>query len=124
MSAVKGDWSGMLTSIPSAGELFHLYMTGLGWVRTPQTTGVPASLIEPNPIEWKLHCELLPDRQPLKLVFAGLAPGMLGVYQSSFRMPRLPAGSAAPTGLSCILQGPYLGLEHEPNGREGSAYPE
>ncbi|HEX6986167.1 MAG TPA: hypothetical protein VF170_12375, partial [Planctomycetaceae bacterium] len=98
MAAVRGDWSALLTAAPAAGELFHVYMTGLGPVKDRETTGVPASLTKPNPIEWKLSCELLPWHKPAELLFAGLAPGMLGIYQTTFRMPDPPPGAAPPEG--------------------------
>jgi uncharacterized protein (TIGR03437 family) len=105
MAAIQGDWAGILTALPSAGELFHIYMAGLGPVIMRETTGVPASLTTPNPIEWKLGCEFLPDRQPVAPIFAGLAPGMLGIYQTTFRMP---AGVAQSTAFRCVLESPVM----------------
>jgi uncharacterized protein (TIGR03437 family) len=114
MKAAKGDWSGSLSSVPLTGELFHVYMTGLGPLDEPQTLGVPASLRHANPIRWKLGCVLLPRRQPVELVFAGIAPGMLGIYQTTFRMPELPARGSRPTGLECVLASPAMAVTFSP----------
>lgn len=113
MNAIKGDWSGRLTSLPESGEPFHIYMTGLGWPKTEETTGVPASLSTPNPIQWKLSCRFLPGLQSAELLFAGLAPGKLGIYQTTFRMPDISAGSA-PTSFRCRLQSPAMGADFGP----------
>jgi uncharacterized protein (TIGR03437 family) len=109
---VKGDWSGLVTQAPAPGEIFHLYMTGLGWLESPEVTGTPASLLKPNPIQWALSCELLPRRETFELLFAGAAPGMTGVYQTTFRMP---ARSAVPaTGLECVLGSPVMSAAFGP----------
>jgi uncharacterized protein (TIGR03437 family) len=111
MKAIKGDWTGLLTSVPPAGDIFHIYMTGLGWPQTLETTGVPASLTKPNPISWKLGCQFLPGQEPVPLLFAGLAPGMLGIYQTTFRMPD---GVVRPTGFQCTIQSPAMGATFSP----------
>ena len=108
MKAVKGDWTGILTSLPPPGETFHIYMAGLGWPATRETTGVPVSLTTPNPIAWELQCEFLPGHQVPNLLFAGLAPGMLGIYQTTFRMPSTPVGDATLTGFGCVLRSPGM----------------
>ena len=102
---VKGDWSGMVTSQPAPGDLVYLYMTGLGWPRNEETTGVAASPTSVNPIQWDLSCRFLPQEKPAELQFAGIAPGLLGVYQTAFRIS-IDAGDAPMTGIECTLTTP------------------
>jgi uncharacterized protein (TIGR03437 family) len=104
---VKGDWSGLLNSQPLPGDVVYIYMIGLGWPQAPETTGIAASLAEPNPIQWKLSCRFLPQQQPAELLFAGLAPGTLGIYQTAFRIP--PGTRTTPfTGIECNLASPSM----------------
>jgi uncharacterized protein (TIGR03437 family) len=102
---VKGDWSGLVTAPPAPGDVVHIYMTGLGWPQSPETTGVRASLTVPNPLQWELSCRFLPQAQSAQTLFAGIAPGMLGVYQTTFRIPA-DSVNAPITGLTCTLAAP------------------
>jgi uncharacterized protein (TIGR03437 family) len=97
---VKGDWSGYVTSMPGPGDIFTIYMTGLGPVAGAVETGVPASATSLNPIQGTLACQF--GGNIADTVFAGLAPGMIGIYQATFR---IPAGGAAPqfNSLVCVL---------------------
>lgn len=108
MKIVKGDWSGMLTTPPVPGDVFHVYMTGLGWTQNPEETGVRASLTKPNPIEWFLGCSWEPDSRPVELLYAGLAPGMLGIYQATFRTRAAPWSTEPITSFECLLQSPLM----------------
>jgi uncharacterized protein (TIGR03437 family) len=103
---VKGDWSGLVTSTPLAGDLVYIYMTGLGWPEHEATTGVPAS-DTPNPILFQLSCRFLPQEQWATPLFAGLAPGMLGIYQAAFRLPSEPVAGGL-TGIECALSTPVM----------------
>jgi uncharacterized protein (TIGR03437 family) len=102
---VKGDWSGLLTSLPAPGDVFYIYMTGLGWTEKPEVSGVPASGSVPDPIQWKLACQFLPDGPFVEPLFAGLAPNMIGVYQTAFRAPEWITTFPA-TGIRCFLTSP------------------
>jgi uncharacterized protein (TIGR03437 family) len=71
------------------GEILHFYMTGLGAVDPPVETGAPAPVFRPvyarrMPVCrcWQAGIEV-----PIEVLFAGLAPGLVGVYQVSIRMP-------------------------------------
>jgi uncharacterized protein (TIGR03437 family) len=71
------------------GEILHFYMTGLGAVDPPVETGAPAPVSRPvyarrMPVCrcWQAGIEV-----PIEVLFAGLAPGLVGVYQVSIRMP-------------------------------------
>jgi uncharacterized protein (TIGR03437 family) len=100
----KGDWSGALVSAPLPGDVVHLYMTGLGPVKLPTQTGVPASLGELNPTVYQTTCRFLPDGTQLITLFSGLAPGLTGIYQVSLQAP--PEMSTGPIkGISCSVGG-------------------
>ena len=113
LKIVKGDWSGLLTSQPATGDVFYLYMTGLGWTERPEATGAPASRAAPNPIQWKLDCQFLPDGQFAELLFAGMAPDAIGVYQTAFRM-REWNGTGPAAGIRCILTSPVMSVPFGP----------
>jgi uncharacterized protein (TIGR03437 family) len=99
---VKGDWSGYQTTQPKAGDIVYIYMTGLGPVVNPVQTGMPASLTTPDPIQNTLVCTFTPQTTPAQTLFAGLAPGAIGIYQVAFRMPSDP--NAKPlNGMQCTL---------------------
>jgi len=101
---IKGDWSGYQTTQPHAGDIVYIYMTGLGPVTGPVETGVPASLITPNPIQSTLTCTFAPQTTPAETLFAGLAPGLIGIYQTAFRMPADP-NTQPLNGMACGLNG-------------------
>ena len=104
---VRGDWRGLLTTQPGPGDLVHLYMTGLGAVSGSPPLGQPAPVTQLFPLQGTLTCLFLPVTSPAQTLFAGLAPGTLGIYQIDFRMPDdLPATPL--NGIACILrQLPY-----------------
>jgi uncharacterized protein (TIGR03437 family) len=101
---VKGDWSGYQTTQPHAGDIVYIYMTGLGPVTGPVQTGVPASLTTLNPIQGTLTCTFTPQTTPAQTLFAGLAPGAIGVYQTTFQIPADP-NTKPLTGMNCSLAG-------------------
>jgi uncharacterized protein (TIGR03437 family) len=110
---VKGDWSGLLNSQPLPGDIVYIYMTGLGPPESPETTGVAASLTRANAIRYGLTCRFLPQTQPAETLFAGMAPGMTGIYQTAFRIPS-GAGVGALTGIECVLSTPTLAATFGP----------
>ena len=110
---VKGDWSGLLNRQPLPGEIVYIYMIGLGSPQDPEKTGIAASLTKPNPIRWKLSCRFLPQQQPAELLFAGLAPGTLGIYQTAFRIPS-GTGITPLTGIECNLASPAMSATFGP----------
>lgn len=95
-----GDFRGLVTDADPAkpGEVLHLFLTGLGAVEPPVATGEPAPLdrlsVLNEPVVVFLGGDLLPAPSTAEVLFAGLAPGMVGVYQVSIRLPagitRLP----------------------------------
>lgn len=90
------------------GETVHLFGTGLGPVDQPVQTGVPSP---PSPLaritagcQW---VDALHDDRPLEVLFAGLAPNLIGQYQIDLRLPATTAGPPA-VGLACRLAGHTL----------------
>lgn len=77
----------------TAGSVIYFYATGLGPVTNTPATGAPTPLapfsrtVDPPQVTLGTAvCEVL---------FAGLAPGLAGVYQVNIRVPAdIPAGSA------------------------------
>lgn len=102
LNMIRDDWAGMQTAAPAPGEVVHTYMSGLGPVIGDVRTGVPAPLDSLRPIEGTLHCRFLPHASYAETLWAGLAPGMIEIYQVTFRMPP----DAVPfrfTGAQCEL---------------------
>jgi uncharacterized protein (TIGR03437 family) len=114
----KGDWSGPLVAQPLAGDIVNIYMAGLGPVTGDVTTGVPAPLDSLRPIQWSLSCQFLPQTSAAKTLFAGLAPGTLGVYQVTLQIPP-DAGDAPMTGIQCRLTGANQSVQFGPGLPQG-----
>ncbi|HLH16440.1 MAG TPA: hypothetical protein VKX45_04435 [Bryobacteraceae bacterium] len=95
---VHQDFSGLVTAQSPArpGEVIVAYAVGLGAVTPPMTTGVPAPVDQLFPLADPFECRIgYGGGPPLDVPFAGLAPGMIGIYQVNVRMPDpLPAGSS------------------------------
>ena len=87
--AVRGDFSALLTTDPQPGEIFHVYMTGLGPVENQERlqTTVPRPIRRYSRFSAPMHCRFAPYTTDADTLFAGLAPGMIGIYQVTFRMP-------------------------------------
>ncbi len=87
--AVHGDWSGLVIPENRArpGEVIHLYMTGLGPVEPAVETGTASPADPPARAVLPLACQFAPER-PAEILFAGLAPGFVGYYQVTLRIPQ------------------------------------
>ncbi|HYM13587.1 MAG TPA: hypothetical protein VEU62_22795 [Bryobacterales bacterium] len=74
------------------GEIVHAYMTGLGAVNPPVATGQPSPANPPASVVGPFACGYLYEGAsfPARLWFAGLAAGMIGIYQVSVQVPDLP----------------------------------
>jgi len=92
--AVHQDFDRLLTLQDQAapGEYIHLYLTGLGEVSPPVSTGAPTPL---SPLSWTTsECvSTASDGQgntyELEVPFSGLAPGLTGYYQVTLRVPKV-----------------------------------
>jgi uncharacterized protein (TIGR03437 family) len=115
---IKGDFSGLVTTQPQPGDIVITYMTGLGPVRGQPQTAVPAPLDRLMPLDGQITCTFLAQQtstsgrvsqqSTAETLFAGLAPGLIGTYQVSFRMPP-DAGQGQINGARCQLTTPLGG---------------
>jgi acid phosphatase type 7 len=71
----------------SPGELVMLYATGLG----PLREDVPAGTAPETPVPTAAHVEVLVSGEDAAVIFAGLAPGLVGPYKVMFRVPEAAA---------------------------------
>jgi uncharacterized protein (TIGR03437 family) len=92
---IKGDFSGYVTRTPLPGDIIHMYMIGLG----------PVDAQNANRMQWKLACRFQPNGLTVEPLFAGLAPGFPGVYQTTFAVPA-GSGPVTTTALSCDVTAP------------------
>jgi uncharacterized protein (TIGR03437 family) len=96
---IHQDFSGIVTpeSPAQAGEVVTAYALGLGGVSPSVPTGVLTPSDQLYPLNWPFACyqgSASDDGPPLDVLFAGLAPAMIGIYQVNIRMPDpLPSGS-------------------------------
>ncbi len=90
-AAYRQDWSATTYESPAApGEIVHIYAVGLGAVDCPVETGQPAPLDRlcrtTRMVDWQWITA--PNTTvPAEVLFAGLAPGMVGLYQIDVRVP-------------------------------------
>ena len=88
--AVHEDWSGLVTRANPAkgGEVIYLYFNGLGPVTPVVATGDASPSQPPSRITGPLRCQFW-DGGPndSSILFAGLAPGMVGINQVSLQVP-------------------------------------
>ncbi len=105
------DFHGVVTMADPAapGEIVHAYMTGLGQVEpTPPTGSAPTAL---SNVSIRPLCWVQPPGRPQEtagVTFAGLAPGMIGMYQVDIAIPAdLAAGLVT---LSCVDQFSSIGV--------------
>lgn len=107
LGVLHDDFRGPVTSTDPAlpGEIVHVYATGLGRVKNPPEPGQPAPTAPLSPLIDPLVCQVsqqAPDyrEQLAETLWAGLAPGWIGLYQADIRLPA--AGFAPGFGLVCL----------------------
>jgi uncharacterized protein (TIGR03437 family) len=85
------DYSPVTADAPTqAGEVVIVYGTGFGAVASPAASGTPAPAVVSATVA-KATASV--GGEPAEVLFAGLAPGLVGVYQLNIRLPTdLPAG--------------------------------
>ena len=90
------DWSRVTKERPAVGgQVIHFFATGLGPVLGPVRTGEPAPVESLRPLQNEFQCSFSGYAGRPEVLFAGLAPGTLGYYQVSLRLPNeLPSGDA------------------------------
>jgi uncharacterized protein (TIGR03437 family) len=102
MTVAHGDFSGLVTAQSPAkpGEVVTVWAVGLGAVTPEMRTGIPTPAYPEFRLAKPFECRVgyPPAGPPLEVPFAGLAPGMIGVYQVNGRMP-----DAAPASGYLIL---------------------
>lgn len=110
--AAHGDWSSLVTQENPArpGEVIHMYATGLGPVIGLPAVDQPAPFEPPALLADRMQCALLEpatlSRRATELLFAGLAPGMAGIYQVTLRLPDpAPEWGSQPQTVSCSFDG-------------------
>jgi uncharacterized protein (TIGR03437 family) len=89
--AYRQDWSATTYESPAtAGEIVHIYAVGLGAVDCPVENGKPAPLDRlcrsTRMVDWQ-WTTAPGTTLPAEVQFAGLAPGMVGLYQIDVRVP-------------------------------------
>ena len=86
------DFSGTVdrNSPAKPGEVVHASALGLGAVTPPLPTGVPAPLGQLHVVAEPFDCtrgDNAIEGQPVEVVFAGLVPETIGIYQVDVRLP-------------------------------------
>ena len=91
---IHSDFQSLVTydSPAQPNEIVHTYMTGLGAVTPPVPSGHAAPF---GPLSTPIEPFVCREYRngtaiPREVLFAGLAPGMTGIYQVSVRMPPDP----------------------------------
>jgi len=81
------------------GEFIEIYATGLGAVTNTPFTGDPATA---NPLSRTTTTPVVTiGERPARVIFAGLAPGFIGLYQVNTDVPAdAPTGEAVPVVLT------------------------
>lgn len=108
LTVAHQDFSGLVTaqSPARAGEVVTAWAVGLGKVtpEMPTRLPTPAGPLHPlaNPFECHVGYQLAGP--PVDVLFAGLAPGMIGIYQVSIRIPN-PAPPDGAFFLNCGTPG-------------------
>ena len=79
----------------------RIYASGLGEVESEVPAGMPAPL--DKPIRLKNRVTVLVDGHEVEPLFAGLAPGTVGVFQVDLAFPSTAVGSDVPLFLRVEL---------------------
>jgi uncharacterized protein (TIGR03437 family) len=91
IAALHEDFSAPVTrGRPArAGEIVHAYGTGFGTVDPRPETGVSATAAPLSKTVDPIVCSLAQgnDPVPVEVLYSGLAPGLIGVYQIDLRLP-------------------------------------
>lgn len=105
LTAAHQDFQSVVTAASPAlpGEMIHLYALNMGSVTPAVKTGVPAPVAPLSKLDYQPVCTL--NDAQLNVLFAGLAPGSIGVFQFDVQLPSTGAYSGR---LTCGTPGnPY-----------------
>ena len=97
-AAIHQDWSRLVSQNDPArpGEIIHMYGTGWGPVNGSVTSGQPTPTDRlysiTTPCQWLAVNQAHPlggalTEYPFEILFGGLAPGLVGLYQFDFLIP-------------------------------------
>jgi uncharacterized protein (TIGR03437 family) len=75
----------------AAGAAIAVYVTGLGAVSPPVATGTPAPTTSLSRVNAAVTATI--GGMPATVLFAGLAPGYVGLYQVNIMVPQLASGN-------------------------------
>jgi uncharacterized protein (TIGR03437 family) len=97
--AAHDDFGSLVSTAAPArpGEIIHVYAKDLGVVNPAPPAGLPSPLQPLSPLSSPMACTIQANRNPavgIELLYAGLAPGLSGVFQVDVRLPTsLPPGA-------------------------------
>jgi uncharacterized protein (TIGR03437 family) len=108
---IHQDFSGFITEVSPAepGEVVQFYFTGLGPVTPQVADGKPSpasplsQLTTPPPVSI-LYAGGGVHQQPPQLLYGGLAPGLVGIYQVSIQLPATIIGLATDETAAGLMQ--------------------
>jgi uncharacterized protein (TIGR03437 family) len=99
LAAPSGSMSGVIARAATRGSAVSIFCTGLGPVSNPPPSGWPA-LANPVSVTQTLPVVIFGGVGG-RLLFSGLAPGFVGLYQVNVEVPAdAPTGDAVPLQLS------------------------
>lgn len=90
-SPILADADGKLIFSVAPASVVTMYATGLGQVLPQVASGAPAPF---NPLAWTVNQpQIFVAGRPCEVLYAGLSPGWVGLYQINFQIPAdIPAG--------------------------------
>jgi uncharacterized protein (TIGR03437 family) len=107
---IHGDWRGLVSEADPAqgGEILHIYGRGFGPVVNPPADGelapVDSELRTVEPIACS-HGTGSDPGKPIDVLWSGLAPGTLGVYQITIRLGDRVPGAQGRSNFRCAVPG-------------------
>jgi uncharacterized protein (TIGR03437 family) len=111
VSVAHQDFSEAVSAMRPArpGEIIHIWGTGFGPVDRVMRTGESAPADSPAQLLNPVSCRTTPSETPVEVLFAGLAPGLIGFYQLDLVLP-----SDASQGIRCTLAENQMFTIHVP----------